>query len=102
MTKWHHNRLASFKGVDIVIDPSCFVGLEEFKEQMSQTLDELGAVRPAPGYDKVYYPGERALARKKRVIGSFDALTDQAQKMLVDYCAVLLGNPDCRKDPHGE
>ena len=50
----------------IVIDPSRFVGLEEFKEQMSQTLDELGAVRPAPGYDKVYYPGERALIRKAK------------------------------------
>ena len=51
---------------------------------------------------RISWEEERALARKKRVIGSFDVLTDQAQKMLVDYCAVLLGNPDCRKDPHGE
>lgn len=50
----------------IVIDPSRFVGLDEFKKHMSQTLDELGAVKPGPGFDKVYYPGERALLRKAK------------------------------------
>ena len=50
----------------IVIDPSRFCGLDEFKQHMSKTLDELGAVKPAPGYDKVYYPGERALIRKAK------------------------------------
>ena len=50
----------------IVIDPSRFCGLDEFKQHMSRTLDELGAVKPATGYDKVYYPGERALIRKAK------------------------------------
>lgn len=50
----------------IVIDPSRFCGIDEFKRHMSQTLDKLGAVKPAPGYDKVYYPGERALLRKAK------------------------------------
>ena len=33
---------------------------------MSTVLDELAEVKPADGYDKVYYPGERGLLRKAR------------------------------------
>lgn len=48
----------------IVIDPTRFIPLEQFKRSMSQMLDELAAVKPAEGFDKVYYPGERGLLRK--------------------------------------
>lgn len=48
----------------IVIDPSRFIPIELFKERMSQVLDELAESKPAEGYDKVYYPGERGLLRK--------------------------------------
>ncbi len=48
----------------IVMDPDRFVGAELFKKNMSQELDELGAIKPAPGNKKVYYPGERAEMRK--------------------------------------
>lgn len=51
--------------VHIVIDPARFVPVDEFLENMSACLDELAAVKPAEGYDKVYYPGERALMRKQ-------------------------------------
>ena len=33
---------------------------------MSATCDELNAMPTAEGYDKVYYPGERAVMRKKK------------------------------------
>ena len=33
---------------------------------MSQSCDELNAMPTAPGYDKVYYPGERAVLRKEK------------------------------------
>lgn len=49
----------------IVIDPERFVGIEKFKQSMSQVCDELGAMKPIEGYEKVYYPGERAMLRKK-------------------------------------
>lgn len=52
--------------IHIVIDPSRFVPIEEFKKNMSQVLDELSEVRPAPGFDKVYYPGERGMLRRKK------------------------------------
>ena len=50
----------------IVIDPERFCGAEQFKKNMSQTCDELNAMRPAPGFDKVYYPGQRALMRRDK------------------------------------
>ena len=50
----------------IVMDPERFVGLETFKRNMSATCDELNAMPTADGYDKVYYPGERAQMRKEK------------------------------------
>ena len=50
----------------IVIDPERFCGAEQFKKNMSQTCDELNAMRPALGFDKVYYPGQRALMRRDK------------------------------------
>lgn len=49
----------------IVMDPERFVGLDAFKKSMSQVCDELGEMPPAPGHDKVYYPGERAVMRRE-------------------------------------
>lgn len=50
----------------IVMDPARFVGEEAFRQSMSACLDEIGKIRPATGYDKVYYPGERALLRLEK------------------------------------
>ncbi len=50
----------------IVIDPERFVGAEAFKKAMSQCLDELDAMKPAPGFDKVNFPGERAKNRMEK------------------------------------
>lgn len=50
----------------IVIDPARFVGIDEFKKDMSQVCDELGEMKAAPGYGKVYYPGERAVMRRDK------------------------------------
>lgn len=50
----------------IVMDPNRFVGIEQFKKSMSQVCDELSGMKPAPGHDKVYYPGERAVMRREK------------------------------------
>ena len=50
----------------IVMDPARFVGIEQFKKNMSQVLDELGSMPAAEGYGKVYYPGERAVMRRDK------------------------------------
>ncbi len=50
----------------IVIDPERFCGAEAFKKAMAATCDELNAMETAEGYDKVYYPGQRAVIRKEQ------------------------------------
>lgn len=42
----------------IIIDPERFVGLEEFKKNISQTMEDLSGIRPATGFDRVLYPGQ--------------------------------------------
>lgn len=42
----------------IIIDPERFVGLEEFKKNISQTMNDLNGIRPATGFDRVQYPGQ--------------------------------------------
>ncbi len=49
----------------IVIDPERFVGSDKFKADMSKSLEELNNIKPAPGFDKVYYPGQRGKIREK-------------------------------------
>lgn len=51
--------------IHIVIDPSRFVPMDQFKQDMSKVLDELAQIKPADGFDKVYYPGERGMMRRK-------------------------------------
>lgn len=49
----------------IVIDPSRFIPLAAFKASISQTVKEINAMPPAPGYDKVLVPGQSSARRVK-------------------------------------
>src|SRR5699024_9675114 len=42
----------------IVIDPARFAGAETFREMISATRRELNALKPAPGFDRVLFPGQ--------------------------------------------
>lgn len=42
----------------IIIDPSRFRPQEEFEKDIDRTVSELHEIKPAPGFDQVYYPGE--------------------------------------------
>ncbi len=42
----------------ILIDPCKFTELTKFKENLSKMIDELHAVKPATGFEEVFYPGE--------------------------------------------
>ena len=68
----------------IVIDPSRFTDLESFKKNMSTVLDELGAIKPAKGFDKVYYPGERALLRKEKYEDGIEIVDDLYNYLISD------------------
>ena len=68
----------------IVIDPSRFTDLESFKKNMSTVLDELGEIKPAKGFDKVYYPGERALLRKEKYKDGIEIVDDLYNYLISD------------------
>lgn len=42
----------------IIIDPSRFMNLDEFKENITRTKNELHDIPAAEGFKQVYYPGE--------------------------------------------
>ena len=42
----------------IVLNPAAFTNLSEFKTNISATMRDLAQVKPAPGYDRVLYPGQ--------------------------------------------
>lgn len=67
----------------IVIDPERFVGLETFKENMSAMFKELNEMKPAPGFDGVYYPGQRGLARKEKSNRDGLELVDEIYEYLI-------------------
>lgn len=50
----------------IVIDPERFAGINAFKESIAQTMKDLNNIKPATGFDKVSYPGQRSAEREKR------------------------------------
>ncbi|MFM1524401.1 MULTISPECIES: ureidoglycolate dehydrogenase [Helcococcus] len=49
----------------LVMDPAKFGDKDAFLENISKSMTELNNSKPATGYDKVYYPGERAIIRKE-------------------------------------
>lgn len=49
----------------IVLNPAFFTDIDLFKQHMSTMLDEVKQVKPAPGYEQVYFPGERGRLREK-------------------------------------
>ncbi len=67
----------------IVIDPSRFTDLETFKAGMSQTFDELKEIKPAPGFDEVNYPGERAMKRREEHLAKGIEIVDEVYDYLV-------------------
>ncbi|AMW98967.1 ureidoglycolate dehydrogenase [Rummeliibacillus stabekisii] len=42
----------------IVINPEFFMGITGFQKDISQSMDDLNGIKPAPGFDKVLYPGQ--------------------------------------------
>lgn len=42
----------------ILIDPEKFAGIEQVKANVSKTMADLNNIKPAPGFDRVQYPGQ--------------------------------------------
>jgi ureidoglycolate dehydrogenase len=67
----------------IVLDPKKFAGIDNFKENITQTMEELAQIKPAEGFDKVYYPGERGLLRKAKYDGPGIEIVDDIYNYLI-------------------
>ncbi|MEN1967431.1 ureidoglycolate dehydrogenase [Lentibacillus sp. N15] len=50
----------------IVINPESFTNLQQFKQNISQTMTDLNQIKPAPGFDHVSYPGQRSAEREAK------------------------------------
>ncbi|ALC88939.1 ureidoglycolate dehydrogenase [Bacillus sp. FJAT-18017] len=50
----------------IVINPEFFTNLQAFQEGIAATMKDLNNIKPAPGFDKVSYPGQRSAEREKK------------------------------------
>ena len=82
----------------IVIDPSAFCPLAEFRRLMDETVTYMKSSRPAPGCDEVLVPGElefRTLRLRERDGIPVDdatlaALRDHAERLQVEF---KLGGP---------
>lgn len=49
--------------VYITIDPEKFTTLEQFTQNIETMISDLHGIKPAEGFDKVYYPGEIAILK---------------------------------------
>ncbi|WP_094606793.1 Ureidoglycolate dehydrogenase (NAD(+)) [Sporomusa silvacetica DSM 10669] len=49
----------------IVINPEYFTDMNEFLQNITNTMDDLNKVKPAPGFDSVMYPGQSSMIREQ-------------------------------------
>lgn len=82
----------------LVIDPSAFCPLAEFRRLMDETVAYMKSSRPAPGFDEVLVPGElefRTLRQREKDgipidATTLDALREHGLRMRVDVDGFLI------------
>lgn len=67
----------------IVINPAYFTDAETFKENIMTTMSDLNHIKPAPGFDKVSYPGQRSAEREARYMEEGIEIVDDIYDYLV-------------------
>ncbi len=71
----------------ILIDPSIFRPLEEYKQDVTNAISELKNADKMPGFDEIYYPGEQSQRKRENSLaaGSIeveDKLRNQLREIL--------------------
>lgn len=66
----------------IVINPAFFTSKEYFIKSVSETMDELNAIRPAPGVEKVLYPGQNSEMIEQEAIKNGVEIVDEVYQYL--------------------
>jgi ureidoglycolate dehydrogenase (NAD+) len=67
----------------IVINPAYFTSLELFLQHITNMMDELNKIKPAPGFDQVYYPGQRSMLREQDSEENGVEVVDEIYKYLI-------------------
>lgn len=67
----------------IVINPEYFTNLDEFKQNISQTMVNLNNIKPAPGFDHVSYPGQRSAEREEKYTENGIEIVDDIYDYLI-------------------
>ncbi len=86
----------------IVVDPSAFCPLDEFRRLMDETVAYIKSSRPAPGFEEVLVPGElefRTLRQRQKDGIPVDAATLEAMR---EHGARLGVDVDGFLNPEGE
>lgn len=68
----------------ILIDPTLFRPIDEFKKEVQSQIDELKTLPKAEGIEEIYYPGERSQTIREQhlKVGEFD-MSDELYKELM-------------------
>lgn len=69
----------------IVINPNFFFSSKLFRQHLSQTMRELNAITPAPGFNQVYYPGQdQDIKQRKAAVEGIEIVDDIYQYLISD------------------
>lgn len=69
----------------VVINPNFFSSSELFRQHLSQTMRELNAITPAPGFNQVYYPGQdQDIKQRKAAVEGIEIVDDIYQYLISD------------------
>lgn len=67
----------------IVINPSFFTNIDQFKKNISQTMANVNNVKPAPCFEQVSYPGQRSLEREQEYLQNGIEIIDEIYEYLI-------------------
>ena len=81
----------------IVINPEFFTSIHTFTENIAQTMADLKQIKPAPGFDQVYYPGEISTIKERESEEEGIEIVDDIYEYLISD--VIHHNQYDNKDP---
>lgn len=84
----------------LVINPNVFTAINDFKDQISETMRDLNAIKPAPGFDQVFYPGQNLAVVEKDYAENGIKVVDDIYDYLVSD--VIHNDAYDHKDPFDE
>ncbi len=83
----------------IVINPAFFTDLEEFKTRITQTMNDLNNIKPAPGFEQVFYPGQRSSQKEEVSEEEGIEIDDEVYEYLISD--VIHTEKYSKQDPFG-